>query len=70
MSSVPIPSEFARRVEEAQPRPLISVVFDESGFTEDDIKLVLSYLSEVYGEAGGAEFVSLLNFLCDASTCM
>jgi len=41
------------RISESQPEPLISVFFDDSGFTAEDIELFLTYVSEVYRELGG-----------------
>jgi transcriptional regulator with XRE-family HTH domain len=41
------------QIEESRPDPLISVFFDDSSFTEDDIDLFLTYLSETYRELGG-----------------
>lgn len=42
------------RIAESQPEPLISIFFDDSGFTTEDVELFLSYLSEVYREHGGS----------------
>lgn len=52
-ASEPARSDLGERLEAAQPQPLISVLFDESGFTDEDVELVLGYLSEVYRESGG-----------------
>jgi hypothetical protein len=49
----PVESEVVRRMEEAQPEPLISVYFDDSDFTPEDVQLFLTYLSETYREMGG-----------------
>lgn len=48
----PVP-EIMKKVEKSQPEGLIYACFDDSNFTEEEVELCLSYLSEVYREQGG-----------------
>lgn len=40
-------------IRDSNPEPLIAVCFDDSGFDDDDVQLVLQYLDELYAEQGG-----------------
>ena len=40
-------------VPDPKPEPLVRAIFDDSGFTGEDVELCLSYLSEVYRKNGG-----------------
>lgn len=46
-------AELIRRINSSEPEPLISVYFDNSGFTEEEISECLEYLSESYRSMGG-----------------
>jgi hypothetical protein len=45
--------ERARRYEESDPAPLISVYFDDSDFTKEEMAAFLEYVSESYRSLGG-----------------
>ena len=45
--------DLAKRIASSEPEPLISVYFDDSGFTNDEIAECLEYLSESYRSMGG-----------------
>lgn len=46
-------AELAKRIEESNPAPLISVYFDNSGFTDEEIEACLEFVSESYRSLGG-----------------
>ena len=45
--------DVMRQVTDCHPEPLINVCFEDSGATEHEIEMFLSYIAETYREIGG-----------------
>ena len=52
-SAPEVEGDLARRAREARPAGLVSVYFDDRGFSEEEKLLVMGYLGEVYRDLGG-----------------